>query len=107
MGVMKRSLVLVLFLSLAFCMRANASVTVEQSTSPEYIINSGYSQVTAEEITIMKNRIDGKPVEPLYEKKQNKFVRFCRRVYGYIDPSIDTEERYYHDINMSPSWKDL
>ena len=107
MGVMRRNLLLILVIFAALCMRAEASVTLEQSTDPEYIINSGYSEATAEEITIMKNRVEGKPVEPLYGKKHNKFVRFCRNMWGYIDPAVDTDERIHHDVHMSPSWRDL
>ncbi|MBR1776805.1 hypothetical protein IJ750_07025 [bacterium] len=104
---MKRNLLLVLALFIAIGIPANAKLTVEESTSPEYLINNGYSEATAEEIMIMKNRINGKPAEPLYDKKSSKFARFWRNVYGYIDPSIDTDERIHHDIHMSPNYKDL
>ena len=47
---------------------------------PENMINGGYSEVTAEQVLILKNRYDGKPCEPLYEKKyNNKFVNFNKR----------------------------
>lgn len=104
---MRRNLLIVMALLVAFGIRANASVTLEQSTDPEYMINGGFSEATAEEVTIMKNRIDGKPVEPLYEKKHGKFYRFCRNLYGYLDPAVDTDERIHHDVQMSPSWRDL
>lgn len=109
MGVMRRNLLLVLALFLAMGIPAGATLTVEEQTSPEYIINNGYSEATAEEVMIVKNRVNGKPVEPLYEKKysKNKFVRFWQNVYSYIDPSIDSDERLHHDIHMSPSYKDL
>jgi hypothetical protein len=106
MGVMKRSL-LVLAIIFAFGIPANAAITTEQMTDPDYIINNGYSEATAEEILISKNRNAGKPVEPLYGKKHNKFVNFWRNLYGYIDPSVDTDERYHHDIHPGPSWHDL
>ena len=107
MGVMKRNLLLAMALCTAFCLHANAAITVEQTTDPEYLINGGYSEATAEEVLIVKNRVAGKPVEPLYEKRHNKFVRFWRNIYGYIDPAVDTDERLHHDIHMSPSVKDL
>ena len=106
MGVMKRNL-LVLALFTALCLQASASVTVEQTTDPEYIINSGYSEATAEEILIAKNRALGKPAEPLYESSGNRFTRFWRNVYGYIDPAASTDRRIHHDINLSPSARDL
>ena len=106
MGAMKRSL-LILSVAVLFCVPAHAAVTVEQMTDADYVINNGYSETTAEEILISKNRNVGKPVEPLYPEKQTKFRRFCKNIYGYLDPSWDTEERYHHDINPSPNWRDL
>ena len=106
MGVMKRNL-LILALFTAVCTQANASVTVEQTTDPEFIINSGYSEAFAEEVNIAKQRANGKPNEPLYEKKRNKFVNFWKNFYGYLVPSYDTEERIHHDIHQSSSWRDL
>ncbi len=107
MGVMKRNLFIVLALFMAVSISANAAVTPEQLTDPEYVINSGFSEATAEEIMIMKNRVDGKPCEPLYDKKQNKAVRWLKKFYAGIDPAIDSEERLHHDIKQSPSFTDL
>lgn len=108
MGVMKRNLLLFGILAAAFVtMPAFASVTVEQSTEPEYLINSGYSEIAAESIFIGKNRANGKSIEPLYEKSKNRFTKFCRALYGYTDPTIDTYDRVHHNIKLSPSWSDL
>lgn len=107
MGVMKRNLLLITAICLAFSLRASASITPEQASDPEYLINSGFSEMAAEEVEVMKNRTAGKPVEPLYDKSHNKFVRFWRNIYGYIDPAVDTDERLHHDIHPSPSWRDL
>ena len=86
---------------------AHASMTVEESTDAEYLINSGFSQLTAEDVFMQKNRVTGKPIEPLYEKSQNKFIKACKRFYAYIDPGIDTPDRLHHDIKQSPSITDL
>ena len=106
MDVMRKNLLLALALFTFACIQSNAAVTVEQSTEPDYIINSGYSEATAEEIMLLKNRASGKPAEPVYEK-HNKFVRFCRNLYGYLEPAQDTDERIHHDIHMSPNFRDL
>ncbi len=105
MGIMKRSLLVLALLSV--CISTNAAVTVEQTTEPEYVINNGYSEKTAEEILIMKKRVEGKPAEPLYQKNNSKGLRFWKNIYGYIDPASETTEFYHHDIHTSPSWKDL
>jgi len=64
MGAMRRNL---LFLALfaAFCIQANATVTVREATEPDYVINSGYSEATAEAVMIVKNRSKGQPAEPI------------------------------------------
>ena len=104
---MKRNLFTILLLSCAFCLQANAGVTVEQLTEPDYVVNNGYSEATAEAITLVKSRSKGQPAEPIYEKGHNKFVRFCRNVMGYIDPAQSTDETIHHDIHMSPNVRDL
>lgn len=106
MGVMRRNLLLVLALFMALS-AVYAEVTPAQETDPEYLINGGYSESAAEEVFLLKNRINGQPCEPLYNKNQNKFVRFCKSIYAYIDPAVDSEERLHHDIKMSPSYSDL
>ncbi len=107
MGAMKKSLFLVLLLSFAFCMQANATVTVDQLTEPDYVINNGYSEATAEAVMLVKSRTKGQPAEPIYERGHNKFVRFCRNVMGYLDPAQSTDETIHHDIHMSPNFRDL
>ena len=107
MGVMKRILLSVLTLITFTAIQANAATTVEQLTEPDFVINNGYSEAMAEEMVIVKNRAAGKPAEPLYERKHGKFIRFCRNVYGYLDPAQDTDERIHHDIHMSPNARDL
>lgn len=104
---MKRVFLLVVAISTVLCLQSNAAVQTEQLTDSAYMYNGGYSEATAEEVLIAKNRANGKPSEPIYNKSYNKFVRFCRNVYGYLDPASDTDERIHHDIHMSPSAKDL
>ena len=104
---MKRSLLIVTALMLGFFSNSQASITVDNMTDPEYMINSGYSEATAEEVLIAKKRTNGQPAERLYEKDQNKFVRFWRNLYAYIDPAWDSDERIHHDIQQSPSYHDL
>ena len=107
MGVMKRNLLFTIILSAFIICPAIAEITVEETTDAGYIINSGYSEQTAETIFMQKNRVTGKPVEPLYEKKHNKWANFYKKVFGYIDPSIDSADRLHHDVATSPTFSDL
>ncbi len=107
MGAMRKNLLFSLAIAAFLSGSAIAAVTPEQTTDPEYLINGGYSQLTAEDVFILKNRVNGKPIEPLYEKNQNKFVKLCRKFYAYIDPSMDEYDRIHHDIDPNPSILDL
>lgn len=108
MGVMKRNLLLGIVLLSLSASYAVAEVTVNEMTDPEHLYNAGYSQLMTEDVFMHKNRVAGNPIEPLYNgKSQNKFVRFCKKVYGYFDPAIDEEDRIHHNIKPSPSYSDL
>ena len=85
----------------------SAGVTVEESTDAEFLLNSGYSELAVEDFFMLKNRANGKPVEPLYEKSQNKFIKACKRIYSYVDPAVDSHDRLHHDIKPYPSCSDF
>ena len=84
-----------------------ASVTVDEVSEPEYLINSGYSQAVAEDVFVTKNRATGKPIEPLYETSSNRYVRWWKTFWAYLDPARDEVDRIHHDIELTPSYKDL
>jgi len=107
MGAMKKSLFYAIILSAFLTFPVSAATTVEQTTDAEYIINTGYSEQTAEDVFLMKNRATGKPVEPLYGKMPNRFTRFFKMLYASIDPSIEEADRLHHDIHKNPSFYDL
>lgn len=104
---MRRRLLFVTALFMVLSISARADITVSQQTDAEYLINNGYSEASAEEVLIMKNRVAGQPSEPLYEEKNNKFVRLWKSFYSYLDPAQDSAERYHHDIKLSPHYTDL
>ena len=104
---MKEKLLIAIALLAFLTVPAKASITVEETTDTEYIINSGYSQSFAEDIFVQKNRATGKPVEPLYEKNQNAFVKAYRKFYSYIDPAQELPDKIHHDVKLSPHTSDL
>ena len=107
MGAMKRNLLFAIALMAFITVPAMAAVTVEESTDAEYLINAGYSQAVAEDVFVLKNRANGKPIEPLYEKSQNVFVRGWKRFYSYLDPAQENSDRLHHDVKLSPANSDL
>ena len=104
---MRRNLFLVLALFTALCLGARADITPAQQTDAEYLINNGYSEAGAEQVLIQKNRIAGEPVEPLYEKKHNKFVRFLQNCYSYLDPAVESGRFLREDTKFDPTFEDL
>ena len=107
MGVMKKSLLFGILVAAMCVLPVTASMTVEESTDAEYMINSGYSESAAEDVFVLKNRATGKPIEPLYNKNQNALVKFYKKFNAYLDPSIENVDRIHHDIKRSPSYTDL
>ena len=102
----KNFLFLLLILSMTV-ISVKADMTVEESTDAEYLINAGYSQITAEDVYMLKNRVNGKPIEPLYEQSSNKLVKCWRKFFSYLDPAQDAQDRLHHDVKMQPSFSDL
>ena len=101
-----RKILFVILMSL-ISLPAMADLAREEMTETEYLINAGYSQATAEDVFVMKNRALGKPIEPLYETSDNFIVRGWRKFYSYIDPAQATVDKIHHDIQLAPSASDL
>ena len=104
---MKRKILLVMALFTFLAIPAKSAVTVEETTDAEYLINSGFSQTLAEDVFMQKNRVAGKPVEPLYETSNNVFVKGWKRFFSYLDPAQESYDKLHHEIKMSPSFSDL
>ena len=104
---MRRNLLLAMALMAFMTAPSMAAMTVEESTDAEYLINAGYSQAVAEDVFVLKSRAAGKPIEPLYEKSQNAFVRGWKKFYSYLDPAQENDDKLHHDIKGSPSYTDL
>jgi len=105
---MKRKVILFSLIMSAFALiPAHAAVTPEQTIDAEYVMNQGYSQMTAEDVFMLKNRALGKPVEPLYRRDQNVMVRGWKAFWGYFDPAREQYDRLHHNIKPSPAFSDL
>ena len=103
---MKKVLFLLMILGLC-SIPSSATITVEETTDAEALINAGYSQSFAEDVFVQKNRVTSQPIEPLYEKSQNCFVKLYRRFCAYVDPGFENYDHIHHDISRSPSTLDL
>lgn len=107
---MNKKMILVALI-LAFAqLQSVAVVTVQESTSGNYLINNGYSVQTADIVQVVKARTNGEEYYTADEtklKKSNKFVRFCRKFYAYFDPAAEDYSYYHHDTKTTPSYTDL
>ena len=86
------------------------AVTVEESSSPEYLRNRGYSNSMIDMTEYSKASANGEKyisqqdVEHYYDSKLTKFIK---RFFNYIDPAVDDGKFMNHDIKLSPSVNDL
>ncbi len=86
------------------------AVTVEESSSPEYLRNRGYSSSMVDMTEYSKASVNGQKyisqddVEHYYE---TKFKKGLKRFFKYVDPAIDDGKFMNHDIKLSPSVDDL
>lgn len=107
---MKTKLLLIAILATTVQLQSNAAISVDQATNPAYLKNNGFSSQTADIINISKARALGEEYysedEAAY-RKQNKFVRFWRKLYVYTDPAAEDYSFYHHDTDTSPSYTDL
>lgn len=74
----------------------------EETTTPEYIINHGYSSTTADQVQLEKARAENREYKTLKYRKWP----WWKKVWAYIDIGVDDETLLQHDINPSQSFKD-
>jgi len=105
-----KKLLLLVIASAALQIPANAAISVEQTTNPAVLHNNGYSVQTADMVNVSKARANGQEYYTADEaafKKQNKFVRFWRKLYVYADPAAEDYSFYHHDTDTVPKYSDL
>ena len=105
-----RQILLIASFMMLVPLSANSAVTVDQSTSKDYVVNQGYSEETYETITVEKNRGVGKEYYTAREKRDRelpKVVRFFRKFYSYTDPGAEDFSFYHHNFSTTPSYTDL
>jgi len=101
---------LLIALALSFPVMANAAISVDQAVNPAVLRNNGFSADTANIVNVGKARANGveyyTPEEVKFQK-QNKFVRFWRKLYMYTDPASEDYSFYHHDSSPVPKYNDL
>lgn len=107
---MKTKLVLIAALFAAFQLQSMAAVSVDQTTSKEYLINSGFSESLSESVSVGHARAVGEEYYTDGEKRymnDNGWVRFWKKTYAYFDPAAEDYSFYHHGIKVTPHVDDL
>ncbi len=103
---MKKLFLIALLTVISVQLQSGAAVTVDQLTSPTYMHNNGYSDITTDKMTVQKARAQGVEYYTAKEKKAKK-CQFIKRFFTYTDPSLDDQSFFHHDIKANPSYSDL
>ena len=105
---MKKILLTLIVLSVPVV--AQAAISVEDTTNPAVLRNSGYSAQTADAVKVGRarsNYVEYYTEDEKNFKKQNWFTKFWRKLYVYTDPAAEDYSFYHHDTDTTPSYTDL
>lgn len=94
------------FVTLPAC----AELTTADTSSPDYLINGGYSSVASEMAQRSKGFVNGVPYTSEAERKYQErpiWEKVMIKTHQYIDPADDQDTFMNHDIQIAPSVNDL
>lgn len=104
-----RFLILTLIGLLGLAMPANAELTTDDITSPEYLETHGHSEAIIQAAQKTKARANGEQFAT-YGKHawtQKGPIKYIRHLFMYLDPAYDDESFMEHNIKTSPTYRDL
>lgn len=103
---LKSLLLSILFLA---AVPAYAIISAEELTEKDNMLNSGYSESTAELARLHKARAAGVPYIKLDEPDyySNPAVSLIRKFFMYIDPCLDDGSFEKHNIRFTNDYRDL
>ena len=83
---------------------AKAAFTPDEMNDPSFMMNAGFSEMTAADVVIQQSRYNGVPAPNIEDKSYyNKpFIKAIRNVFIYLDPAMENNYRYHHDIKLTP-----
>jgi hypothetical protein len=105
-----KKILIVIGLTALLSIPASAELTVNDATSKDYLINHGYSTANVNAIHKQIAEVNGEPLaEPVEQEYYgNPVSRFVRKVFMYMDPSLDDHSFVNdHNIKTSPYYTDL
>ena len=105
-----KKLLLIAMIATVAPMQAQAAISVDQTTNPVVLKNSGYSVKTTEMVSVSKARANGQEYYTQDEidlEKMHPVTRFLRKLYIYADPAAEDYSIYHHDTDTAPKYTDL
>lgn len=104
-----RFLILTLIGLFGFAIPANAELTNADIASPEYLENHGHSEALIQAAQKSKARANGEEYDMhgKHSWTQKGPIKYIRHFFMYIDPGYDDESFMEHNVNPSPSYRDL
>jgi hypothetical protein len=108
--IMKLKLLSVALVLFMVQLSSEAAISVEQTMSPEYLLNNGYSKQIYDSIQVTRARALGEKYyssEEIADQNREKKFRILKKIQAYIDPAVDDYSFYHHDISPEPSYKDF
>lgn len=100
----------IMVLTLIFTMPAFAELTADDAFSRDYLEYHGYSPATINAVQKTVATVNGEPLEEPAEQEYYKkpAINFIRRLYMWIDPSVDDHSFMNdHKIRTTPRYDDL
>lgn len=104
-----RFLILTLIGLFGLVIPANAELTNEDISSPQYLETHGHSEALIQAAQKTKARANGEEYATYsnHAWTQNRPIKYIRRLFMYIDPAYDDESFLEHNIKTSPTYRDL
>ena len=91
---------------------AFADYSVDQASSPEFLINNGYSSLMSDMVQKDKAQVNGVYYN-LYPAREydstflGKTWKGINSFFNYLDPASEREQFMNHNITSTPTYNDL
>lgn len=106
-----KKVLLGIFVLFAVALPSFATISPEESMSADYIKSHGYSDEMVKLIDLNHAQVTGE--QPTYKKNEpdwytsNKFYRFVRHAFIYLDCGLDDEKFMKDNIDMRNRWDNI
>lgn len=107
---MKTKTLLILGIAAMTMLPACAELTINDSTSREYLMNHGHASTTADMVELQKSAANGTKADlPIYHKYENKplVYKWVDKFFIYLDPAQDDGKFLRRDTKFKPQVDDL